>query len=151
MGGPPRHDKGGGKAYAASMLGPSSLAGGKGKGGGRSPGKGGHMNPLDSTGQRMLCHRCGSDRHLVRNCPKRVAEGRGKGQPFTAHVHPEYPAGAASSAPAASSAAASRGPLAGTMQRPFFALMDREQPGDIPLLITMPRSAEPAAASLFRA
>ena len=54
-----------------------------------------------------------------------------------------------SAASAASTAAASRGPLAGSMQHPFFALMDREQPGDIPLLITMPRSAEPAAASLF--
>ena len=116
------------------MLGPSSLAGGKGKKGGRGPSKGAHMNPLDSTGQRMTCHECGSDRHLVRSCPQ-----RGKGKKGSSFYQGANAPAQAAIATAGMAAASSRGPLAGAVQSTFFALADREEPGDIPLLITMPR------------
>jgi len=68
---------------------PSSLAGGKGKGGGKKGfrrtfggGKGktsafyGNKNPVGADGEVMKCHECGADDHLVRQCPK---AGKGKG------------------------------------------------------------------------
>ena len=71
-----------------SVVGPSSLAGGKGFAGGRGRGKGrgkkgrgGHFyNPIGADGQRMLCHECQSDEHLVANCPERRKGGKGRGR-----------------------------------------------------------------------
>jgi len=81
-----------GKGYhygkGASVVGPFSLAGGKGKHGKKGGGKGKtsssyvtQLNPKDANGQVMRCHECDSDQHLVAKCPKR-RPGKGKGKAF---------------------------------------------------------------------
>ena len=47
---------------------------GKGKGNrGHTSGKGfgRRKNPKDRSGQTMTCHGCGSDEHLIANCPQK--------------------------------------------------------------------------------
>ena len=46
-----------------------SLAGVKGKGKGGGSGAG--LNPVGPDGQRMKCHECQSDRHLIAKCPNK--------------------------------------------------------------------------------
>ena len=81
---------GGGSALGSSVSQgapfPFALAGGKkgGKGSGKgfygktssSPSGG---NPVGSDGKQMLCHECGSNQHLVRDCPARNGRSTSSG------------------------------------------------------------------------
>ena len=97
----------GGPSYM-DVIGPSSLAGGKGKAGKRGAAKGGG-NPRGADGQVMRCHECNSDQHLVRDCPHRRQKGKGNYAVY--------------GSPAAEAALA--GPMAGVMTGPsFLAIAD---------------------------
>ena len=49
----------------ASFLPARAFAGGKGKGGGGKS----RRNPTDASGRVLRCHSCGSEEHLIKNCP----------------------------------------------------------------------------------
>ena len=66
--------KGKGKTYASvpgGVLGAQALAGGKGKKSGKGNAGASFKNPIGQDGKRMTCHSCGSDEHLIAQCPKR--------------------------------------------------------------------------------
>ena len=79
--------KGKGYHFGGSVITPGSLAGGKGKGRGKSKKGGKHFmagspgatNPRGQDGSIMRCHECDSETHLVAACPKRKG-GKGKGK-----------------------------------------------------------------------
>ena len=63
-------------SFKGSSLSPSSLAGGKGARPMKGKGKG--LNPYGKDGRRLRCFACGSECHMIEECP--VAKSKGKGK-----------------------------------------------------------------------
>ena len=63
-----------GHAFPAKGLPARALAGGKGKAG----------NPRDPSGAVLRCHRCGSESHMIAECPQGKGKGckKGKGRSY---------------------------------------------------------------------
>ena len=62
----------GGHYMQGGPINSKSLAGGKGRGKGLHGAQAGvrKLNPIGTDGQRMLCHECDSDQHLIKDCPR---------------------------------------------------------------------------------